>query len=97
MGVWGGGGAQKKNQRPDLSTTCDTTNQIVQEIYDIFLALKSKRLWNMYQYLYMCVDKKTMHHLDAAVIDYFYNVSRPTLLSALFSTMLDHHLESYCC
>lgn len=51
----------------------------------------------MYQYFYMCVDKKTMHHLDAAVIDYFYNVSRPTLLSALCSTMLDRHLESYCC
>lgn len=31
----------------------------------------------------MCVDKKTMDHLDAAVIDYFYNVSRPTLLSAV--------------
>lgn len=51
----------------------------------------------MYQYFQMCVDKKTMDHLDAAVIDYFYHVSRPTLLSDLFSTMLDHHLESYCC
>lgn len=84
-------GAQKKIK--DL--ICHTTNQIIQEIYDIFLAFKKQE--NMYQYFYMCIDKKNMDHLDAAVIDYIYNVSRPTRPSALFSTVLDRHLESYCC
>ena len=46
--------------------------------------------------LFYC-EEKCKHCEGTAVIDYFLNVRRTGPLSAVFSTILNHHLDSYCC